>query len=241
MKYRKLMSLAILVALWPCWVGRAKGALGNKVVDVDYLVTKFDAVTISKITVAGQQIQPGLSSGPREDKSGKPFEEDEDWLNKMSIFLTNQTDKVIVCAEVELWFPEIGDGSLGHPSTMYKITVGERPEWSIYYRDGTKIQPDPDRKLLFLAPGETVEVPVADYLVAIRDRIEEKMLFSKVSRVTLSRHNFYFADGMRWDANSRGYYVPETGRPGHYTKLAEDFFPGRPSVPEKLAQNAKSE
>jgi len=106
---------------------------------------------------------------------------------------------------------------------MYKITVGERPEWSIYYRDGTKIQPDPDRKLLFLAPGETVEVPVADYLVAIRDRIEEKMLFSKVSRVTLSRHNFYFADGMRWDANSRGYYVPETGRPGHYTKLAETF------------------
>ena len=43
-----------------------------------------------------------------EVRAGKPFQTDEDWLKNIPIFLKNRTDKVIVCADVQLWFPDTG-------------------------------------------------------------------------------------------------------------------------------------
>jgi hypothetical protein len=201
---------------------------GTKAVDIEYFpfpAAKFDAVKITKVTVAGQQLQLGLSTGAREDQPGTPFQADEDWLKNMSISLRNRTDKAIVCAQIELWFPEIGDGSAARPTTKYTITVGQRPEWSRHLKGGM-LPADPTKKPLLFGPGETIVVPVGEYLAEIQSAVEQKML-QQVTRVNISRGNFYFADGMRWDAVYRGYYVPEPGQPGHYTKLDDSYFPGK--------------
>lgn len=225
MKYGKVV-LAFLALTLPAagWTA----TLGTKTVDLDFLITKFDAVAITKVTVGGQQIQAGLGDAfGKQRKAGRPFEADEDWLRNMSIFLTNRTDKVIVCAEIELLFLDTGDGTTPDRAvTTYTITVGQRPEWSMYFRNGTKRTPDPAWKPLSLAPGKTLEIRVADYIDAIQSLVEERMLFSQLTRVFISRQDVYFEDGMRWDAVARGYYVPEPSHPGHYTKLADDFFPG---------------
>ena len=60
------------------------------------------------MTVEDQWIQPGTSAGAHEVRAGKPFQADEDWLKNMPIFLKNRTDKVIVRADVQLWFPDTG-------------------------------------------------------------------------------------------------------------------------------------
>jgi hypothetical protein len=237
MKQHRMHVAASLLALLSCLVlsGRHVAAvfaathgnsLGAKTVDVDHQY-RLDAVAISKVSVAGQQIQPGLSSGAREDQAGTPFPADEEWLKNMSISLTNRTDHAMVCAQIQLWFPDTGDGSPGQPVTVYTITIGQRPEWSTYLKDGSKLPPDPSKNPLSLAPGQTLLIPVADYIDQIQSTVEEKLLFSKVTRVNIRRFKFYFAGGMRWD--DTGYSVPDGSYPGRYTKLAPTYFPGHPS------------
>jgi hypothetical protein len=200
-------------------------SLGTKAVDVDHQY-RLDAVTISKVTIADQPIQPGLSSGAREDEAGTPFQANEDWLKNMSISLTNRTDEAIVCAQIQLWFPDTGDGGPGRPVTVYTITVGKRPEWSTYFKDGSKLQPDPNKKPLLLAAGQTLTIPIADYIDQIQSSVEENISFSKVTRVNIRRFKFYFVGGMTWD--DTGFSVPDNAHRGKYTKLAPTYFPGHP-------------
>jgi len=212
------LACSLVLSGWPA----TPGTLGTKTVDIDRQYS-LDAVTIAKVTVAGQQIQPGIS-GVRQEESGTPFQADEDWLKNMSISLLNRTDKVIVCAQVQFAFPDTGDGSPAQPITTYTITVGQRPESSLHYADGSRIPPNASKKALLLAPGQTLVIPVTDSIDAIQSRIEETTLFSKVTRVNIRRYMLYFVDGMRWD--SSGYQVPDSDHPGHYTRLAPTYFPG---------------
>ena len=103
--------------------------LGTKAVYIDRQ-TRMDPVTIEKVTVGVQRIQPGVSTGPREDKPGTPFQADEDWLKNMSIVLKNRTDKVIVRAEVQLFFPDTADGSPSRSVTAYTLqSLADRRFW----------------------------------------------------------------------------------------------------------------
>jgi hypothetical protein len=234
-KQRKLVAamLAALACLvlsgWLGWrlapvAAANSGKSLDKIVNLDRQF-RLDAVTITKVTVAGQQIQPGKSGGVREEERGTPFQADEDWLKNMSISLLNRTDKVIVCAQVQFFFPDTGDG-VSQPITTYTITVGQRPESSLYYADGSKIPPDTTKKPLLFAPGQTLVIPVADYVDAIQSTVEEKIPLSQITKVNIRRANFYFVDGMRWDSVYTGYYAPDSDHPGKYTKLAPNYFPG---------------
>ena len=147
---------------------------------------------------------------------GAPFQADEDWLKNVSIFIKNRTDKEIVYTEVQLIFPDLGDGSEAWPLTaVYTISVGQRPEWSRYVFDGTReelrrLDPrkpldatrmklrslDPTKKPLSLAPGKTLEIRVADYIDQIQTLVEEHLPFQQITRVNISRRVVYFQDGM---------------------------------------------
>jgi hypothetical protein len=202
-------------------------SLGTKMVYVDAQY-RVDAVTITKVTVGDQQIQPGMSMGAREDKPGTPFQADEDWLKNMSIVLKNRTDKVIVRAEVQLWFPDTGDGSSSRPVTAYTITVGQRPEIDSYASNGQKIPPEPGKQPLLFAPGQTLVIHVADHVDAMQSRVEETLPFSQVTRLAIQRLQFYFVDGMRWD-DLHGFGVPDPNHPGQFTYMDRNtFFPGDP-------------
>src|ERR1700741_1950897 len=150
-------ALACLALLWlgsglaPVAAANPGKSLGTKFgyIDAQYRV---DPVIIAKVTVGDQQIQPGLSMGAREDKPGTPFQADEDWLKNMSIVLKNRTDKVIVRAEVQLFFPDTGDGSSYRPVTAYTMTMGQRPDVASFTSHGQKRPPEPDKKPLLWEP-----------------------------------------------------------------------------------------
>jgi hypothetical protein len=222
------LVITALAALVLCWrIAPAAGAtngktLGTKMVYIDaqYWV---DPVTITKVTVGDQQVQPGLSTGAREVKPGTPFQADEDWLKNMSVILKNRTDKVIVRAEIMLYLLD--------PSqlvTAHTIMLGHRPEVASFTKSGQKLPPEPDKQALFLAPGQTLVVRVGDYVDEIQSIVEEKVLFSQVTRAAIQRTRFYFADGMRWD-DLVGFGVPDPKHPGEFTNLNKNtYFPGDP-------------
>jgi hypothetical protein len=207
-------------------VAAATGRPGTKMVHIDAQYP-VDPVTITKVIVGDQEIQPGVSTGVREVQPGNPFQADEDWLKNMSITLKNRTDKVIVRAEVQLWFPDTGDGSPSQPATAYTITLGQRPIDS-YRSNGQKYAPEPNKSPILIAPGKTLVVHVADYLDAIQSLVEAKLSFSQVTRISIQRLQFYFADGMRWD-DLHGFGVPDPNHPGQFTYMDRNtFFPGDP-------------
>lgn len=203
-------------------------SLGTKMVYIDAQY-RVDPVTITKVTVGDQQIQPGLSTGAREVQPGTPFQADEDWLKSMSISLKNRTDKVIVRAEIELWFPDTGDGGPSQPVTTYGITLGQRPEIDSYTSRGQKLPPEPGKQALLHTPGQTLVVHVADFVDAIQSRVEERIPFSQVTRLAIQRVQFYFVDGTRW-TDQYGFGTPDPNHPGQFKNMDRNrYFPGDPS------------
>jgi hypothetical protein len=201
---------------------------GTKMVYIDAQY-RVDPVTITAVTVGDQQIQPGLSTGAREVRPGTPFQADEDWLKNLSISLKNRTDKVIVRAELQLWFPDTGDGSPSQPATTYIITLGQRPDIDSYTSRGQKLPSEPGKQALLHAPGQTLVVHVADFVDAIQSRVEEKIPFSQVTRLAIQRIQFYFVDGLRW-TDLNGFETPDPNHPGQFTNMDRNrYFPGDPS------------
>jgi hypothetical protein len=227
---------AVVLTMLVCLILVNAGSLGTRTVDLRQIQRVWDAVRIMSVTVGAQRIQPGLSGARGEVKQGTPFQADEDWLKNMSISLTNRTDKPIICAQIRLWFPDTGDGTPAHPMTSYLITIGQRPESSLYYGNGSKISPDTTKKALLLAPGATLVIPIAQELEAIQSTIEGvgNIPFSQVTRVEIEPAMFYFPDGMRWDAVAGGYYNPDPQHPGKYAKLNDSYFPGTEARAQKL-------
>lgn len=204
-------------------------ALGTKTVNIT-AQTRMDPVIVTKVTVGGEEVQPGVSTaGVREVRPGTPFQADEDWLSKTSISLKNRTDKMIVRAEIQLFFPDTGDGSPSRAVTAHMITIGQRPDIDSFSSRGQKLPPEPDQRPLLLAPGQTLVVHLADYLDEIRSRVEEKLLFTQVTRLVIQRFQFYFVDGMRW-SDLEGFGVPDPNHPGQFTNMDRGrYFPGHPS------------
>lgn len=207
-----------------------------KTVDIDRQ-TRMDPVSIERISVDGQVIHPGVSTAAgREVKPGTEFEADEDWLRNMSVVLKNRTDKVIVRAEITLWFPETGDGSRSQIITSYTMALGQRPEIDSFTRHGQKLQPQPDKPPILLAPGQTLVIQAADYIDDIQNMLDEfpgiiagKPPLAQVTKVAINGRQFYFADGMRW-TDLDGFAVPDPNHPGQFTNLDRGhYFPGKPS------------
>jgi hypothetical protein len=208
----------------------AASAPGALTVDINKQ-TRMDPVTVIKVTVGDRQIQPGVSTaGVRLLRAGTPFQADEDWLKNMSIVIMNRTDKAIVRAEIELFFPDTGDGSPGRPVTAYTITLGQRPEIDAFTSDGRKLSRQLDKKPFFFAPEQTFVVQLADYSDEIRSVVEEKTIFSEITRLVIHRTQFFFEDGMRWN-DLYGFGVPDPKHPGQFTDMDRaTYFPGNPAM-----------
>jgi hypothetical protein len=195
-------------------------------IDAQY---RMDPVTITSLTVGNQQVQPGMSTGPREVRPGAPFQADEDWLKNMSVSLLNRTNKMIVRAEMEFVFPDTGDGSSLRPVTAYTLAIGQRPEIDSFTSHGQRFPQEAGKHPLLFAPGQTLVVRVGDYVDAMQPLVEQKIQFAQVATIAIRRVRFYFVDGMRWD-DLNGYGVPDPSHPGQFTsKDRGRYFPGRPS------------
>ena len=191
-------------------------AFGQKL--VDYAPNKRDeAVWVYKMTIDGQEIQPGV-----------PFQAGNDWVSKMTIFLWNRTSKTVVFSDIVLGFPETGDGRTPEtPQAMFNIDIGKLPAVAAFTGTGKPIPPPPGAEPLSFGPGRTLRIRVADYLAEINAYPDHIIALEQITHCVIFRGTFYFDDGMKWQPS--GFSVPDPDHPGKYKYVEGRYFPGRPT------------
>jgi hypothetical protein len=191
--------------------------------------TRMDAVVITKVIVAGREVQCGLTLGPDDTQTVTPFQAGDNWLSEMDIYLFDRTDKTIVSVGIPLGFPDTGNGHT-EPQSIYNVQIGRMPKVDAFsHKTGKPFAIDPKLKPVAFVPGQTLVLHVADYLADMKEYVEKQMLLSQVTHVEIHRGAVYFEDGMRWQAGN-GFSVPDASHPGNFKQLDPGrFFPGEPT------------
>lgn len=104
-------GLLVVAAVWPN-LGVVAAFAAEKVIEVEPQ-HRNDAVAITKVTLGSAEVQCGLVLSPAEIQPVTPIQAGDDWLQNVTIYLLNRTNKTIVEGQIVLVFPETGDGSPG--------------------------------------------------------------------------------------------------------------------------------
>ena len=165
-------------------------------------------------------------SNPALILNNKPFEAGRGWLNNMTIYVKNRTDKTVASATLLLNFPETGNGRT-QPMWVYHIQLGRMPDVDAFNgKTGKPLRIDPGAKPLNLQPGQEVVIQVGDYMDKIKAYVEKAMPLFYVTRVGVSVNECTFSDGMRYSAGA--YSVPDASNHGKWKYLSSHYFPGDP-------------
>jgi len=203
----------------------AEGQPGAKSV-VIYPENRWDAVRISRIADAGQDILPGRYIGPPY-LPGRRFLAGDHWFDDLSFSLKNRTSKKIVCLEFSFIFSE--DDSAENSATWW-LTLGEIPEISFgAFNPPWDNVPTGTGKPLQFAPGTEMTVSLAGFAQTVRAWVEERAHpLASVRTCALLVATAYFEDGMRWEpiGNTTFYEYVDRNNPNTFLKSDDFYFPG---------------
>jgi len=214
--------LLLTAAAAPAWTAQAE-----RQIDCGVAVTN-DGVVITRVTV-GHMIVPCMAApGPPDGRGpyqpAPPFQADDDWLQNVTIYLFNRTNKTIVWAGVQISFPQTGDGL--SPSTAqrtYHISLGRRPAVANFNpRTGEPMRLE-GTPLSFAGVG-TLAIHLGDHSDQIRNHIQD-VLPGPVTKIRINPGEFIFDDGMSWTPGGH-FSVPDQDRPGHWRPMPYEYFPG---------------
>jgi hypothetical protein len=207
---------------------QAQPAMGERMVEQVDPQTRGDALIITKVTVADTNVRCGLLTASHALQPVAPFQAGSDWIQNMSIFLFNRTNKTIVAGHLTLGFPETGDGKT-QPQHVYSLQLGRLPEVDAFNgRTGLPIPQDPNLKPIEWAPGQALAVHLGAYIDEIKDQIGDDMPLATVTRLRIHIGPFFFSDGTRWYLDK--FATPDPERPGKFRNLPDDYFPGDPLI-----------
>jgi hypothetical protein len=150
--------------------------------------TRLDAAMITRVTVGDQDVQCGLWVGPRTVQPVTPFDAAGDWLQKLTIYLLNRTNKPISYAQVGIGFPETGDGHAA-PQSVLRLSLGRIPASDAFFGSGKPIEQDPTLKPLSWGPGETYAVHLGDFYDRLRSEVEPRgVSIENLTRIFIYRN-----------------------------------------------------
>jgi len=202
-------------------------AQGEKKIDCGVAVSN-DAVVITKTTVKERVVEcmaaPGPPNGRGPYQKAPAFLADDDWLENVTIYFFNRTNKTIVWAGILIGFPQTGDG--GSPATAqrtYSIELGHRPAIA-NFNPRTGQQMRNEGVPLAFGREQTLLVRLSDHIEAIRENIRDR-LFVPVTAIEITPIQFIFDDGMSWSAGGQ-FTMPDEEHPGKWKHLPFTFFPG---------------
>ncbi len=185
-----------------------------------------DAVMTTNVSVAGKTIECGLwIKWPAVMQPLAPFPAGDDWLRQTTVTLFNRTNKTIVYGSLIMDFLDTGDCRTV-PCAGAMIEFGKMPAIDAYNgRTGKPLKPNyPDMPPLDWKPLQPLVVRIGDHMDAIeRSALTTLMPVTEVTQVNLSRSDFYFSDGMRWNGT---FSVPDPEHPGKFKQLPYGYFPG---------------
>ena len=189
-----------------------------------------DPLYITKVSVAGYEMLLGSPLGlhPKGNLifSGRPFQADSDWLDSMTVYLKNRTDRKIVFVDIPVGFPETGDGRTS-PQSIYHIKLGRPPAVDAFdARTGKPLLSRPGVQQLSIVQGGTLVIRIADYADQLKSYIDQVMPFTTVTKCTIYGTKGCLEDGTCWSGDS--FSAPDPSHPGRFRPLGSDYFPGDP-------------
>ncbi|MGB9458025.1 MAG: hypothetical protein WCB12_18390 [Bryobacteraceae bacterium] len=204
----------------------------DKVIEVEPQ-HRNDPVMITRVAFRDSDLQCGLIASRTEVEPVTPFEAGDDWLQNLTLYLLNRTNKTIAFSNIVLAFPETGDGrSPQHPQRVYNLNLGRLPDFVAFSgRTGEPLRQDPSRQSMSFAPGQTLPIHLGDYIDHIKASLDD--IPFTVTKCIIRRSSVVFDDGMRWDGN---YSLPDPDHPGKWKRVEGDYFPGIPTWPPNYHQ-----
>ena len=148
---------------------------------------------------------------------GKPFAEQDDWLDGLTLTATNNQDKTITALTVSLVFAEPDDP---RPPLTWELHFGPSPNSPEYLRR------DPNK---VIKAGETVELRLSreDYQ-SLKRRFEQAGYSSGIKRLEIEVIEVGFEDGsMVYDGRL---YLQDPAYPNDPTKKINNRYHGKPLI-----------
>ena len=186
------------------------------------ITMKWEPVAVAQVTLGNTVVQLGrMIQMPVEPIT--PFLANADWIQNLTIYLYNRTNKNIVFAQVYIFFPDTGNG---HTQPEYSAVLrwGRIPPSA---PDGKPVQPS-DLQPISFAPGETMVVHLRDYIDLIRSSVESVMPLEAATQIQIQPDRFFFANGTEYHGSS--YFMPDPQDPSKKVRAATNYFPGDPDV-----------
>ena len=178
---------------------------------------RIQPVVVTKITLGNVTVQKGRFAKPRTEPEDPitPFQAGDDWVENLTFYILNRTDKPIVHANFTLTFPEV--------APVYRLELGNTPPGFTFNRD-TKPFAETPRPTFWFGPKQTMAVHLSDYNDQIRTRVETtaRTRVSSLTRMNLLCSGVDFEDGMRFD----GPYEAMDPQTHTWRSLGRNYFPG---------------
>ncbi|HXT87044.1 MAG TPA: hypothetical protein VN745_08480 [Verrucomicrobiae bacterium] len=187
-----------------------------------------DPARIVLVKEGDVDVTPGVR--PYKSWEGKPFQADDDWVKNLTVTIKNLSNKEIVAASLNVYFPETGTGRGDSPVYGDVISLGRRP--AMYARAGgtnsEKLQPEGTSAPLQILPGQQLTVSLAQYYPEIQQSVEQSRPMSNLTVCSIVLEGVFFSDGMMW-AQGHEFKKPDPTSPGRYVDITADQFWGRTS------------
>lgn len=178
---------------------------------------------IMVVKEADVDVTPGVR--PYKSWEGKPFQAGDDWVRNLAITIRNLSNKEIVAASLNVYFPETGTGRGDSPVFGDVISLGRRP--AMYAKVGgtntETLEPAGTSPPLHILPGQELTVPLAQYYPEIKQAVEQARPISNLSICNIVLQGVFFSDGTMW-AHGHEFKKPDPNAPGRYIEMTADEF-----------------
>lgn len=144
------------------------------------------------------------------------------WVNRLAIEVKNISVKEIAFGQVIVNFPETGTGSSDRPIFSTGAVLGREPISAFRMRDGSTHPVPPSvlrRPEIAVASGEIMQFSLEGDLTSQGEA--ERRAGRAIERVTIMPHEFFFADGTKWES---GRYLAPDPPPIMWKQLDPDLY-----------------
>lgn len=149
-----------------------------------------EARTITKYSWRDEPLEiSSLKVKGKAAKLGANFEEDDDWLDRLTVTVKNTSNKTTAYIQLDLEFPT-PDHSAKEPESVDHLLYGTYPQPS-----GQEVTPHPDQPPL--QPGAKAELVLTDY-EGLRDFLIQTKKSTSIKQIQISISEVVFDDGTKW-------------------------------------------
>jgi hypothetical protein len=186
-----------------------------------HIANKFEPVVVTKITLGNVVVQSGRFIKPvgEAQESITPFSADDGWIQNVTVYLVNRTNRTIVYALLNFGFPET---TVGQTQAVFQLFLGRIPESVPFDSHGVPYRRRPGSQPILFRPGQTMAIRLGDYIDQIKARVDPVMPPAALTAVSVNFAQFFFADGTQWSGRFRA-IDPQNST---WRTMDLDYFPG---------------